>query len=199
MATSTKSTQTRQRLLDAAATVFRDKGYAGALLGDIAREAGMHTPGIYYYFDSKEDLALEVLRLGVERTYTYVRQRVAALPPGAPALDRLRAAIEGHLVAVLEIGPYTTANIRMFGMIPDELRTAHLADHRAYGAFWRQLLEDASAAGELRPDVNLSVARMLILGALNWAPEWYRPGAAQSAEEVAAEATRMICDGLGLR
>ena len=43
------------------------------------------------------------------------------------------------------------------------------------------------------------LAQDLLLGALNWAPEWYRPGAAQSAEEVAAEATRMICDGLGLR
>ena len=56
MRASAKSEQTRQRLLDAAAKVFRDKGYAGALLGDIAREAGMHTPGIYYYFDSKEHL-----------------------------------------------------------------------------------------------------------------------------------------------
>jgi hypothetical protein len=40
---------------------------------------------------------------------------------------------------------------------------------------------------------------MLILGALNWTAEWYRPGSSQTAAEVAREATAMICDGVGVR
>jgi AcrR family transcriptional regulator len=193
-----KSEETRARLLDAAATVFSDKGYAGARLADIAERAGMHTPGVYYYFPSKEDLVEEVLRVGVARSRGYVQERVAALPDGAPALDRLRAAIEGHVLAVLEIGDYTSANIRIFGQVPDDVRARHLADQRAYGNVWRALLEDARAAGEIRADLDLGVIRMLILGALNWTAEWYRPGP-QTATEVAREATAMICDGLGVR
>ncbi|HTC82461.1 MAG TPA: helix-turn-helix domain-containing protein, partial [Acidimicrobiia bacterium] len=103
-----KSEETRERLLDAAAKVFRDKGYAGARLADIAERAGMHTPGVYYYFPSKEDLVEEVLRTGVARAAAFVEERVAALPGGASALDRLRAAIEGHVLMVLEIGDYTS-------------------------------------------------------------------------------------------
>ena len=57
---------------------------------------------------------------------------------------------------------------------------------------------DARAAGEIRSDLDLSVIRMLILGALNWTAEWYRPGP-QSAAEIAREATTMICEGIGLR
>jgi AcrR family transcriptional regulator len=193
-----KSEQTRQRLLDAAARVFRDKGYAGARLADIAAAAEMHTPGVYYYFPSKEDLVEEVLRTGVARAAAFVEERVAALPGGASALDRLRAAIEGHVLMVLEIGDYTSANIRIFGQLPDDIRRRHLAQQRAYGDLWRSLLEDAGAAGELRPDLDLSVVRMLILGALNWTVEWYRPGAA-SAREVARHATTMICEGLAAR
>jgi TetR/AcrR family transcriptional regulator, cholesterol catabolism regulator len=193
-----KSEQTRQRLLDAAAKVFRDKGYAGARLSDIAELADMHTPGVYYYFPSKEDLVEEVLRVGVARACAYVEERVAAVPEGSPALDRLRAAIEGHVIMVLEIGDYTSANIRIFGQVPGDIRLRHLADQRAYGDVWRRLLEDARAAGELRADLDLSVIRMLILGALNWSAEWYRPGS-QSAAEVAREATAMICEGVGAR
>jgi AcrR family transcriptional regulator len=193
-----KSEQTRQRLLDAAAKVFRDKGYAGARLSDIAALADMHTPGVYYYFPSKEDLVEEVLRVGVARACAYVEERVAAVPEGSPALDRLRAAIEGHVIMVLEIGDYTSANIRIFGQVPGDIRLRHLADQRAYGDVWRRLLEDARAAGELRADLDLSVIRMLILGALNWSAEWYRPGS-QSAAEVAREATAMICEGVGAR
>src|SRR5256714_563757 len=194
-----KSEETRERLLDAAAKVFRDKGYAGARLSDIAELAEMHTPGVYYYFPSKEDLVEEVLRVGVARARGYVQARVAAVPAGASALDRLRAAIEGHVLMVLEIGEYTSANIRIFGQVPDDVRARHLADQRAYGDVWRALLEDARAGGELRPDLDLSVVRMLILGALNWTAEWYRPGSSQTAAEVAREATAMICEGIGAR
>ena len=194
-----KSEETRERLLDAAAKVFRDKGYAGARLSDIAELAEMHTPGVYYYFPSKEDLVEEVLRVGVARARGYVQARVAAVPAGASALDRLRAAIEGHVLMVLEIGDYTSANIRIFGQVPDDVRARHLADQRAYGDVWRALLEDARAGGELRPDLDLSVVRMLILGALNWTAEWYRPGSSQTAAEVAREATAMICEGIGAR
>src|SRR5581483_5694828 len=191
-----KSEETRERLLDAAAKVFRHRGYAGARLADIAEAAGMHPPGVYYYFASKEELVEEVLRVGVARARRYVQERVAALPEGVPALDRLRAAIEAHALMVLEIGDYTSANIRIFGQVPDDVRARHLADQRAYGNVWRALLEEARAAGELRADVDLIVVRMLLLGALNWTAEWYRPGR-ETAIEVAREAAAMICDGIG--
>jgi AcrR family transcriptional regulator len=192
-----KSVQTRERLLDAAAKVFRDKGYAGARLADIAQRAEMHVPGVYYYFDSKEALVEEVLRAGVARAFSFVEERVAEVPEGGSALERLRAAIEGHVLVVLEIGDYTSANIRIFGQLPDEIRRHHLAQQRAYGDLWRKLLEDARAAGEVRADLDLSVLRMLILGALNWTVEWYRPGTL-SAAEVARNATTMICEGVGV-
>jgi hypothetical protein len=133
----------------------------------------------------------------VARAFAFVEERVAAVPGGRPALDRLRAAIEAHVLVVLEIGDYTSANIRIFGQLPDDIRRRHLAQQRSYGDLWRGLLEDARAAGELRPDLDLSVLRMLILGALNWTVEWYRPGTL-SAAEVARNATTMICEGVGL-
>jgi AcrR family transcriptional regulator len=177
--------------------VFRAKGYAGARLVDIADLAEMQVPGVYYYFPSKEDLVEAVLREGVAKAHAFVEERVAAVPVGRPALDRLRAAIEAHVLVVLELGDYTSANIRIFGQLPDDIRRRHLAQQRRYGDLWRSLLEDARAAGELRSDLDLSVLRMLILGALNWTVEWYRPGA-QTATEVARHATTMICEGIGV-
>ena len=193
-----KSAQTCQRLVDAAANVFRAKGYAGARLVDIADLAEMQVPGVYYYFASKDDLVEAVLREGVAKAHAFVEERVAAVPVGRPALDRLRAAIEAHVLVVLEIGDYTSANIRIFGQLPDDIRRRHLAQQRSYGDLWRNVLEEAQAAGELREDLDLSVVRMLVLGALNWTVEWFRPGA-QSAAEVARNATTMICEGVGVR
>lgn len=194
-----KSEATRQRILDAAARVFRDKGYAGARLSDIAAAAGMRAGSLYYHFDSREALVEEVLRAGVARAIGFVREQVESLPPDASPLERLRAAMTGHLVVVQEIGDYTSANIRIFGQVPEDIRRRHLEDQRAYGAYWRDLLVSAQKAGELRPDLDTSVIRMLILGALNWSVEWYQPDGRQSAEEVAAEFVAMVFEGLATR
>jgi AcrR family transcriptional regulator len=53
---SRKAEITRQRILRAASKAFASRGYQLALLGDIARDAGMHVTALYYYFDSKEHL-----------------------------------------------------------------------------------------------------------------------------------------------
>jgi AcrR family transcriptional regulator len=191
-----KSDLTRQRILDAAARVFRDKGYAGARLTDIAEAAGMQAGSLYYHFASREELVEEVLRAGVQQAYDYMRGAVEGLPPDASGIERLRAAVTAHLLAVVELGDYTSANIRIFGQIPEEIRKRHLRDQRKFGAYLGKLLEAARDAGEIRSDLDLSVVRMLVFGALNWTVEWYEPGGRVSAEEVADQFLTMVLEGL---
>jgi len=53
--------RTRQRILDAALAQFSDKGYAGARVREIARQAGVNTQLISYYFGGKEGLYRELM------------------------------------------------------------------------------------------------------------------------------------------
>src|SRR5712675_940902 len=52
---------TRLRLLDAAQTVFAQRGFHGASVDEIAREAGATTGALYAHFAGKEALFLELL------------------------------------------------------------------------------------------------------------------------------------------
>lgn len=192
----TKSERTRQRILDAAAEVFRREGYAGARLSDIAALAGIQTGSLYYHFDSREALVEEVLRLGVQMAWAHVREALVALPADATALTRLETAIRAHAAAVLEISNYTSANARIFGQAPPEVRRRHFADQQAYGAYWNELLEAAVRSGELRPDLDLYVVRMLLFGAMNWAAEWYRPDRGRPAILVAEHVVTVVLRGL---
>jgi AcrR family transcriptional regulator len=193
-----KSDRTRQRILDAAARVFRDQGYAGATLGDIAASAGLQAGSLYYHFDSREALVDAVMAQGTRRAHHQARQRLAALPPGTTELAKLALLIESHLEMVLSAGDYTSAMVKLIWQVPAEIRERQLADQRAYGALWRQVLERARDAGEIRSDVNLSVARMAILGALNWAADWYRPGG-DSPQQVARDVVTMVVEGLATK
>src|SRR6185369_6965991 len=165
--TVSKSARTRQRILDAAATAFRRDGFASVTLKDIAERAGLQTGSLYYHFDGKEDLVDAILSAGTEGALVATREAVEALGKRAEPLARLRAAIAAHLRVVLSEDSYASANLRILGQVPEAIREKHLRRQRAYGAFWDALLHDAAAAGAVRADLDLSVTRMLALGALN--------------------------------
>lgn len=191
-----KSDQTRQRILDAAASTLADRGYAGTSIKAIADSIDMKDASLYYHFESKDALVLEVLRVGTTLAEDAVIEAVNALGADRDPLEALRAAIVAHASAVLGMGDYPRANVRNFGQLPPEIADAHMGQQRRYGNVWRKLLQAAIASGRIRQDVDASTARLLILGALNWAPEWYRPEGDLSPAAVGEQMACMVLEGL---
>ena len=194
-----KSEQTRQRILDAAATLLAARGYAGTSIKAIAEEIGMQDASLYYYFPSKEALVLEVLRLGTNQAEAAVASAVAALDASQQPLEALRLAIVAHARSVLGMGDYPRANVRNFGQLPQEIREVHQTEQVRYGRAWKALIDKAIASGTLREDLEPSVVRMLILGAMNWGPEWFKIEGELSPELVGEQMASMVLDGLVVR
>lgn len=192
----TKSARTRQRILDAAARVLGDKGYAATRLVDVADVAGLQAPAIYYYFDSRDDLIDEVLWAGVNTVHEHLEKTLSDLPSDTDPLDRLLRAVEAHLWCELEVSDYTIASIRNLGQVPDELRSRSLDVERSYAHLWQDLFNEAKRAGALRPGADVNLSRLLLLGSLNWAAEWWDPEQ-RSFDELVASAQDMVRFGLG--
>lgn len=192
---TTDSSPTRDRILDAAASVLSQRGYAGTRLSEIASIAGIQAPALYYYFDSRDALIEEVMRVGSARTRTFVADFVGELPPDATALARVKAAIEAHLRLILTMSDYATAATRNARQVPEKIRDVQLEEQRLYGSLWRDLLAAAVAEGSIRDDPNIGATRMFILGALNWTPEWWNSRLG-TIDETIQTATRFILDGL---
>lgn len=192
---SDKAEATRQAIVESAARVFRRDGYAGARLSDIAAEIGMKAGSLYYYFASREELVEAVMAAGTRRTRALVAHRLAELPVDADHRTRIAAAIETHFLMVIAQEDISSATIKLIWEAPQALREKVLAEQRSYGNLWRDLLTQAREAGALRPDVDLSVVRMAIMGALNWAADWFKPDR-KSPEAVARDITTMILGGL---
>ena len=194
-AAESKSAQTRRRILDAAAHVLSAKGYAGLRFNDVAAHAELQAPAIYYYYPSRDDLIEEVMWAGIADMREHVIAVLDGIPVGVSALDRLLAAVEAHLRHELEISDYTTAAIRNAGQVPPGIRKRQLLEEERYGEVWRRLINDLARSGGLRADLDLYIAQMLVLGALNWAVEWWdaRRG---SLEAVVTNAQSFIRYGL---
>ncbi|HEV7979198.1 TetR/AcrR family transcriptional regulator [Amycolatopsis sp.] len=125
------------------------------------------------------------------------RHRIlAALPDETGPMGRIDAAVDAHLRYELEISDYTTASIRNAGQVPENILVRYSAAATKYSDIWRRLVADAGRAGLLRPELEAGAARMLVLGALNWAVEWWNPRRG-SLDVVGRTAQSMVRNGLG--
>ncbi|MBN8990426.1 MAG: TetR family transcriptional regulator [Rhizobiales bacterium] len=165
----------RRQILDAAAYLLRNRGYEAATTRAIATAVGIKGGSIYHHFPSKDAIVGEVVNEGVRVVYDAVEKALNALPTRAPPRRRLEAAIKAHLLSSLEHSNYTSASIRAFAFLPDSVRKGCRIERRRYEALWTQLVSELYQAGLIDPNISPESVRLLLLGALNWAGEWYRP------------------------
>jgi AcrR family transcriptional regulator len=156
-------------ILDEAARLFREKGYAAASMRDIASAADMLPGSLYYHFASKEALLVAVYAEGVRRISEAVERAIASK---RDPWQRLEAGCVGHLEALLQESDYAQVVIRVrpsdAPAVADEL--VRLRD--GYEAVFRTLI-DALPLGRGADRRNL---RLMLIGALNWSQTWYRKG-----------------------
>jgi AcrR family transcriptional regulator len=190
-----KSALTRARIRDAAARVLSATGYAGLRLTDVAAEAEIQAPAIYYYYASRDELIEEVMWVGIADMREHVAAALSELPDGTSPLERLLVAADAHLRHALEISDYTTASIRNAGQVPLSIRKRQILEEERYGEVWRRLINELAREGRLRPELDLYIAQMLVLGALNWAVEWWNPRRG-SVEAVVDNAQSFIRHGI---
>lgn len=185
---------TREQVLKAAAKLFRNQGYVATTLRQIADAAGIQAGSIYYHFRSKDEILAEILDVGIDKVRKSVEDELSKLPSGASARQKIAAAIEGHLRGLLEHGDFTSASIRTYGQLPQKLKSSNQARRNQYSRFWDKLLAEAAERGEVRKGVDLHIARLVILGAVNWTVEWFDPQRG-TVEGVAKEISFLISGG----
>lgn len=163
-------------ILDAAARLLRHRGYEAATTRAIAAEVGIKAGSIYHHFGSKDEIVEAVMNDGVRFVRHAVTAALLALPPEASPRDRLETAIGAHLVSSLEHSDYTSASIRAFAFLPAAIRAKCAPERQLYEDIWRDLASEMLTQSGDGLDISADALRLMLLGAVNWAGEWYRPG-----------------------
>ena len=182
-------------ILTQAAALFSAQGYMRSSIADLADACKLSRGALYHYFDSKEAILDEVLDQGLHRIFEAVK---TALKKAGKVSHRRRIglAIETHLVALLEASDFTSANIRIYGQLPERLKNRHRPLRRAYAKYWDQLFLDARRAGEIRADIEIVPLRIFVLGALNWTIEWFSFSDKNEVLKLARRTELLIFDGV---
>lgn len=165
-----------ESILRTAARLFTERGYDATSMEDLARALGVTKSAIYHHVSGKEEL----LRLATGRALDglFAVLDSTAAGPG-PAIGRLERLVRGAVAVLVEQLPYVTLLLRVHGNTQAE-RDA-LARRREFDRLVAELVKQAAADGDLRPDIDPALTARLLFGLVNSVTEWYRPDRAGRA------------------
>lgn len=180
----TEEPNRRGDIVRAAGRLFHQKGYAATTIRDIADAVGMRSGSPFYHFKTKHDMLRAVVLEGMDS----INQAVAGAANSAKSpRAAFEAMLRAHLEQLLGVAGRDFAATLLHEsrhLDPEALAEVVTLKDR-YEAMWQKALTDLKRAGLIADDSR--VARLLLLGALNWTVQWYRPDGSESVEQIAQQ------------
>jgi AcrR family transcriptional regulator len=180
----------REELAGTAARLFAEHGFHGTSMGDLAEAMRVQKASLYSLTPSKQELLYRIMRDGADAFHA----GLDAIPEEVPAVDRVRRALRSHLRVVSEQLDLATVFTREWRYLEGAHRDEILEERRRYEERVRELFREGVEAGELRSDLDVGAAVLLVLSAANWAYTWLTPG--RDTDALAERFTAILVDGI---
>ena len=170
----------RQALVRASAKLFREKGFEATTVRDIAGAVGMRSGSPFYHFANKQDILKAVmeegLRQGLQRTQE-------ALQTAHTPQARFRALVRTHYGILHDEGSeFIAVLLYDWRSLPDAHKQEIITVKDEYDRLWEDNLRELLALGLLgansahdpRAAQDAKMARLMLMGAINFTATWYR-------------------------
>jgi AcrR family transcriptional regulator len=178
-------------LLATSVKIFNDRGFDGTSMEDLSQGLGISKAAIYHHVKGKDallGLALDHALVGLEAAADEVRGLEG------PAVDRLDALVRRSVEVLVDRLPYVTLLLRVRGNSPVERQA--LARRRHLDHLVADLVKEAVAEGDLKPDIDPAVTARLLFGMINSLTEWLKPGRKHNADELTSAVAAVAFEGL---
>ena len=187
-----KSLDRAQEIYLTAAQMFVERGFESTSLTDIADALNITKAGLYYYFESKQELLYRIVTLGLDSVKNEVLDPAREIEDEEERLkfiilNHARLAAEGnHAVIIIshEINSLTFTQ-----------REAILKRRRDYFDFVRETLVELEKDKKLY-DIDITTATFTLFGMILWLSRWFRPNGKLSVEKVCQDVCEMALKGL---
>jgi TetR/AcrR family transcriptional regulator, cholesterol catabolism regulator len=183
-------TTRRAELSRHAARLFAEKGYHGTSVGDLAQALGVQKGSLYAHIGGKQELLYEAMREGADAFH----HGLDGIPEDLAVTERIRLALRAHLATVGDQLDVATIFVQEWRNLEGEHREEILGERRRYEDRIRALFREGRELGELRSDLDESVAALVFLSTANWAYTWLRPGA--DTDDLADRFYALLVDGM---
>lgn len=185
-----RKTGRKEEIIQVAAALFSNKSYHDVTMDQIAAEVGVAKGTIYLYFDSKENLYLEILEDTYEEIESILEKEIAKSDPAPQKLKKILRLIFKFYLQNMDV-------LRILSR--DE--THLIREHYEFTEHWRlrriklyqKILEKGIKEGSFRT-ANTELTALIIFGLVRSVMFFYHTD--KSAGEIAEEVYSMISKGI---
>jgi AcrR family transcriptional regulator len=186
----------RDRILDAAVTLFAEQGYDATAVSRIIAVAGSTKGGFYHHFASKEALLYEVYGDLITRQLAMMDIILARNDPPDVTLRAL----------ILDLVQTTAAGVqrakiflRELNRLGDERTDDYRRLRRRYHDNVKDLISSAQRAGAFSTVASAEIVTLTIFGVINQLPAWYRADGPTGPDEIGDELADLMLAALRVR
>lgn len=182
----------KQHILEAAAILFRDRGYAGTSMRDLAQAVDLQASSLYNHIESKQHILREICFANADR---YAAGMDQVEREYHRATDRVRALIKLHLEIATQDFTSITAFNDEWRHLDEPFLSSFKEKRRNYETRFRKILQQGIDNDEFK-GMNTTATLFTVLSALRWVYDWYHPGRKEEVGQVEQTICKLVLEGL---
>lgn len=182
----------KEQIMQTAAKMFKDKGYASSSMRDIATELGIEAASLYHHIKSKEEI-LETICFTMADKLNGAIAEVNDIYFNAE--EKLRMAIKSHVQIISENIDQSAVFLHEWRSLSEPKLSEFKKLRDAYETEIKVII-NGGINEDIFDNVDQKFATLTILSTVNWINEWYNPNGKMNPEEIAKKLSDFIMGGL---
>jgi AcrR family transcriptional regulator len=184
----------KEKITTQSIRLFEKKGFTETSIQDVVDSLGVTKGTFYYYFSSKEELLMDI-HLGYIDGLLYNQEQIIN-DSSKTYKEKLSANVYMLITNITTQGAAAKIFFReMNNLSPEHLELIEYKRDQ-FRLNIEGLISDGVEIGEFRPELNVPIITMGILGITNWSYQWFNPNGRCSDQEVAQIFVEMILKGI---
>jgi AcrR family transcriptional regulator len=179
-------------IIQAAAQIFRQKGYHGTSMQDIADAVQLQKASLYHHISGKQEILVSILDHALD---LMIDDLQAVITSDAPPAEQLRQAMFTYVSRLADDADLAAVLLLEHRSLADAARASHIRRRDRFESLWRSIIQRGIEVGEFRPQ-DPRLTTFALLGVLNWTITWYRPDGEFSPGQVADLYADLFLHGL---
>jgi AcrR family transcriptional regulator len=181
----------KEELLRKISGLFAKRGYENSSMRDIAAHLGITKAGLYYYFENKQQMLVDIINYGMDQALSKMRQEL-------PQIRNTEEKVEWIIRRQIDFYSQHQSQTKVSIHERDALEAKHARiiakKEKEYVKIVKQVVKDI--IDENRADINPQVATFSLLGMLNWLVHWYDPQGEIPPDRVASNILSLFLAGI---
>ena len=187
-----KKASRKSLILQKAAAMFREKGYAATSMRDLAELVGVEAASLYNHIRSKTELLHDICFNVANVFWEHINK--VELSDAKP-IEKLETLLRFHIKQMLENFQEVYISDREWRYLTDPYLSNFQNQRRNYRKRFAAIIEQGVVSGEINK-IDASTAVLIVLHAVSGIESWHRSKAKINAQELEDNMVMIMIDGL---